>query len=183
LLQKQNNSSLIKRIAVIGPESTGKSTLCRQLADHFNTTWVPEYAREYLFENGCSYTYDDLLIIAQRQLASEDAHAARTSGGLLFIDTEMYVMKIWCEFVFGKTHPYILQQISERNYDLYLLCYPDLPWSKDELREYPDLEPRMKLFNMYKDNMVNQHVPWKIISGSENQRFSAAVDAVSRLYS
>jgi nicotinamide riboside kinase len=95
----------------------------------------------------------------------------------------MYVMKIWCEFVFGKTHSYILNEIATRKYDLYLLCYPDLPWSEDELREYPDLEPRVKLFNIYKDNMVNQHVPWKIIEGRETQRFWSAVDAVTRLHS
>ena len=65
----------------------------------------------------------------------------------LFIDTNMYVMKVWCEFVFGKCHDWILQQIAEREYDLYLLCDIDLPWVKDELREYPDLESQAKTFS------------------------------------
>ncbi len=156
-MQKQNNL----RIAVIGPESTGKSTLCTQLAAHYETAWVPEYARQFLQENGPSYTFNDLLTIAQRQLALEDKLAANAKNNLLFADTEMYVMKIWCEFVFGKTHQ----------------------WIKDEFREYPDIEPRIKLFNIYKDNMINQHIPWKIISGTENQRLHDAVEAVDNILS
>jgi nicotinamide riboside kinase len=77
----------------------------------------------------------------------------------LFIDTDMYVMKVWCEFVFGKCHRYVLDQIVKRKYDLYLLCNTDLPWVKDELREYPDLKTREKLFYIYKDIMVNQMYP------------------------
>jgi len=154
--------------------------LCSQLATHYQTLWVPEYAREYLIKNGSPYTFNDLLIIARQQLLNEDQYALKANDKL-FIDTEMYVMKIWCEFVFGKTHQFILDQLAVRKYDLYLLCNIDLPWSKDELREYPDLEPRSKLFNMYKDNMVNQHVPWKIIEGSEIERFNAAICAVDSL--
>ncbi|MBO9570849.1 MAG: AAA family ATPase [Chitinophagaceae bacterium] len=168
-------------MAIIGPESTGKSTLCTQLAEYYKTAWVPEYAREYLLKYGPSYTYDDLLCIAKKQLELEDLYAAKASHGLLFVDTEMYVMKIWCEFVFGKTHQWILDQIASRTYDLYLLCNIDLPWTRDELREYPDLKPRQQLFNMYKDNMINQHVPWKIIEGTEDERIKSAVNAVEQL--
>ena len=77
----------------------------------------------------------------------------------LFIDTDMYVMKVWCEFVFERCHPFILEEILNRKYDLYLLCNVDLPWVKDELREYPDLETRKKLYRAYLDIMVNQPVP------------------------
>lgn len=178
-MQKPNNL----RIAVIGPESTGKSTLCTRLAEHYDTAWVPEYARQFLLENGPTYTFDDLLTIAQRQLALEDKLAVNAKNNLLFADTEMYVMKIWCEFVFGKTHQWILDQIAARHYDLFLLCNIDLPWIKDEFREYPDIEPRIKLFNIYKDNMINQHIPWKIISGTDNQRLHDAVDAVDNILS
>ena len=110
-------------------------------------------------------------------MLNEDEYALKANNKL-FIDTEMYVMKIWCEFVFGKTHQFILNQLAIRKYDLYLLCNIDLPWSKDELREYPDIESRQKLFNMYKDNMINQHVPWKIIEGTENERLHAAIAAI-----
>lgn len=172
---------MTRRIVISGPESTGKSTLCKQLAAHYNTAWVPEYAREHLHNNGTNYTYNDLLAIARRQLALEDEITASTKRGLIFVDTDMYVMKVWCEFVFGKCHQWILDRIAERKYALYLLCNIDLPWVADEFREYPHIEPRKKLFNMYKDNMINQHIPWKIISGNHEERFKSAVDAVNRL--
>src|SRR5689334_20967503 len=130
-----------KKIVVIGPESTGKSTLCEKLADHYNTEWVKEYAREYLLKHGTDYTYDNLLDIAKGQITLEENPKFKIPNPkFLFIDTDMYVMKVWCEFVFNNCHRWILDQIAERKYDLYLLCNVDLPWVKDELREYPDLE-------------------------------------------
>ncbi|MBC7948113.1 MAG: AAA family ATPase [Chitinophagaceae bacterium] len=180
---------MLKKIVVIGPESTGKSTLCSQLATHYGTQWCPEYAREYLLKHGMNYTYDDLLTIAKGQLTLEDKLVAEserhspltTHHSLLFVDTDMYVMKVWCEFVFDKCHPFILQQIVERKYDLYLLANIDLPWTKDELREYPDLQSRQKLYRMYTDILINQPVPWAEISGSEGQRLDAAIEAVNLL--
>jgi NadR type nicotinamide-nucleotide adenylyltransferase len=183
---------MLKKIVVIGPESTGKSTLCEQLAQHYETTWCPEFAREYLLSNGTNYEFDDLLTIAKGQLALEDEYTAileRNSlplleeGGSipLFIDTDMYVMKVWCEFVFGNCHQFVLDKILERKYDLYLLCNVDLPWVKDELREYPDLETRNKLYRIYKDIMVNQNTPWVDISGDYDQRLQKAIIAVDKL--
>jgi nicotinamide riboside kinase len=122
--------------------STGKSTLCEQLAEHLRQPGALS-----LPVNSCiamkRLCYDDLLTIAKGQLALEDEFTARLeqqseplleAGGHipLFIDTDMYVMKVWCEFVFNHCHRYILEQISERNYDLYLLCNIDLPWVKDD---------------------------------------------------
>ena len=196
----------MKKIVIIGPESTGKSTLCGQLADHYNTLWCPEYAREYLLKHGMDYTYDDLLTIAKGQVELEekfieavrktenpkggvDSHLNAGTAGLtdlpssplLFIDTDMYVMKVWCEFVFGNCHQFILEQIVERKYDLYLFCNVDLPWVKDELREYPDLETRNRLYFIYKDIMVNQSVPWVDISGGYEERLKKAIEAVEEL--
>jgi NadR type nicotinamide-nucleotide adenylyltransferase len=183
---------MIKKIVILGPESTGKSTLCAQLADHYKTGWIDEYAREYLYVNGTNYSYDNLLEIAKGQLALEDKviseinsvdKAPSTLSGikpqLVFIDTNMYVLKVWSEFVFGKCHLWILNQIVERNYDLYLLCDVDLPWVKDELREYPDLVTREKLYHHYKDILVNQQVPWFNISGNYEERFTKAINAIS----
>lgn len=181
------------KVAVIGPESTGKSTLCAMLALHYNTQWCPEFAREYLLTHGMDYTYDDLLYIAKGQLAmedeyvqsivgsSEDSELRTPNSNLLFIDTDMYVMKVWCEFVFGKCHRWVLEQIVKRKYDLYLLCNTDLPWVKDELREYPDLITRDKLYHIYKDIMINQSTPWVDISGDHNERTQKAIKAVDRL--
>jgi nicotinamide riboside kinase len=194
---------MLRKVAIIGPESTGKSTLCEQLAQHYNTLWCHEYARDYLLVHGMKYTYDDLLMIAKGQVALEEkymhlvqsrelgvqSHKPKEYGSelrtqnseLLFIDTNMYVMKVWCEFVFGKCHQYILDQIAERKYDHYLLCNIDLPWTHDELREYPDIERRQQLYKIYLDLMINQPVSWTEVSGDSSERFRTAVHAVDRL--
>ncbi len=170
----------IKKIVIIGPESTGKSTLCEQLAKHYNASWCPEYAREYLLTNGTRYTTDDLLIIAKEQIKLEEKMAANAKNNLLFIDTNMYVLKVWSEFVFGKCDSWILNQVVQRTYDLYLLCNTDLPWQKDELREYPDLLTRQQLYLQYKDHLINQSVPWSEVSGNTEARLRNAIAAVDK---
>jgi NadR type nicotinamide-nucleotide adenylyltransferase len=171
----------MKKIVVIGPESTGKSTLCEQLAVHYKTAWCQEYAREYLNKHGKDYSYDDLLTIAKGQLAIEDKAIAEAGNDIFFIDTNMYVMQVWSEFVFGRCHQFILDKIVERKYDLYLLCNIDLPWAFDELREYPDEQPRKELYSMYKELMINQSVPWVEISGTYEERFETAIDKIDHL--
>jgi NadR type nicotinamide-nucleotide adenylyltransferase len=188
----------MKKIVIIGPESTGKSTLCMQLAAHYNTTWVAEYAREYLLKNGTAYTYENLLDIAKGQIEAEElgiGNLAYRQAGLelakkskfgnlkseIFIDTDMYVMKVWCEFAFEKCHHWVLNRIAERKYDLYLLCNIDLPWIKDELREYPDLLSRQKIYCYYKDIMVNQNVPWVDINGCNEERLQKAILSIDKL--
>jgi len=89
-------------------------------------------------------------------------------------------MKVWCEYVFGKCHQFILDEIVWRKYDLYLLCNVDLPWVKEELREYPDEQPRQELYRIYKDLLINQRVPWVEISGDYDQRLQTAIDAVEQ---
>ncbi len=181
----------LKKIVVIGPESTGKSTLCDKLAKYYDTLWVPEYAREYLEETGAVYSYKDLLTIARGQIESEEnisyqltAHSQCTarnsplSTPVVFIDTDLYVIKVWAEFVFNKCHNWILNRISERKYDLYLLCDVDLPWVEDALREYPDKKIRKKLFLFYKELMVNQSTPWCIISGDYEERLKRAIQCI-----
>lgn len=173
----------MKKIVVIGPESTGKSTLCEQLAKHYQTQWCAEYAREYLLNHGSNYQFNDLLTIAKGQLQLEEScvqQVQQQNKSLLFIDTDMYVMKVWCEYVFGQCHSFILEEIATRKYDLYLLCDIDLPWVKDELREYPDEQPRRELYRIYKDIMENQHIPWVIINGTYEQRLQKAIAAVEQ---
>jgi NadR type nicotinamide-nucleotide adenylyltransferase len=186
---------MLKKIVVIGPESTGKSTLCEQLANHYKTFWCPEYAREYLQTHGTKYDYDDLLTIATGQVELEERYIElasckwqeasdsplTTHHSPLFIDTDMYVMKVWCEFVFGKCHQFILDQLAGRKYDLYLLCNIDLEWQYDEMREYPDLETRKKLYDIYKQLMIHQSVPWAEISGNYEQRINTAIHFVDKL--
>ena len=169
----------MKKVVIIGPESTGKSTLTRQLAEHYKTSWCPEFAREYLLENGTDYSFSDLLNIARGQLMLEDNMLTEAKNNLYFIDTDMYVMKVWCEVAFNNCHTWILKQIVARQYDLILLCDTDLPWVKDELREYPDLHTRERLFKMYKDMLINQRTKWAVISGSYIERLQLALTIVN----
>lgn len=183
---------MLKKIVIIGPESTGKSTLCQELAEYFETIWCPEYAREYLLTNGTDYSFQDLLTIAKGQIALEEQLAEKLeqrAAPLLeqdydipyFIDTDMSVMKVWCEFVFNKSHPFIEEQLAKRKVDHYFLCQPDLPWVKDQLREYPDLATREKLFVIYRNWLENQSVPWTLIQGKDAERMQLAVRAVNRI--
>jgi NadR type nicotinamide-nucleotide adenylyltransferase len=180
----------ISKVVAIGPESTGKSSLCESLAQHYNAIACPEYAREYLLANGTHYTFEDLLTIAKGQLALEEKYAAiafdkwaangkQTTKPLLFVDTDMYVMKVWCEYVFGKCHHFILDSLVESKCALYLLCNIDLPWVKDELREYPDLKSREELYHIYKDILINQQVRWAHVKGSSADRIQCAIEAVN----
>ncbi|MFZ1530350.1 MAG: ATP-binding protein [Ferruginibacter sp.] len=172
----------VKKIVIVGPESTGKSTLCTQLAAHYKTVWAKEYAREYLLAHASNYTFSDLDKIAEGQLEEEEAAIRKAKAGSpVFIDTDMYVIKVWSEFVFNKCNNRVLTRIAERKYDLYLLCNTDLPWVKDELREYPNLQTREKLFHYYKDLLVNQHVPWAVISGNYSERLQMAINAVDKI--
>ena len=183
---------MIKKIVIIGPESTGKSTLCKQLAEHYNTLCCPEFAREYLLQYGTNYTFENLLTIAKGQIELEESYELRVKSlnnnskfkiqnSKLFLDTDMIVMKVWCEYVFGKCHDFILEKINTRKYDLYLLCNIDLPWVKDELREYPDEKPRQELFAIYKNILENQTTPWQLISGIGEARLQNAIEAVDHI--
>ncbi len=177
---------MLKKIVIIGPESTGKSTLSLQLAEHYKTFHVDEFARQYLETNGKEYTYEDLMKISDGQIKLEEIATAKfkndeTNSSLLFIDTDSYVLKVWSEFVFNKCDNRILNNIALRKYDLYLLCNTDLPWTADELREYPDIQTRNKLYHFYKDAMINQKTPWTEISGNYNERIDIAIKAVDNL--
>ena len=177
-------SNVLQKVVVLGPESTGKSTLCEQLANHYNTLNCPEYARQFLSENGVKYNYTDLLTIAKGQLTLEDnftQQALENKKNKLVIDTDMYVMKVWCEYVFNNCHTYILDEIHKREYDLYLLCDIDLEWTPDEMREYPDEKPRQELFAIYKDILINQNTPWGIVSGAGDQRTQNAIQLIDKI--
>lgn len=172
----------MKKIVIIGPESTGKSTLCEELAEHYQTAWCPEYAREYLLQNGTAYTYEDLTRIAQGQLTIEEYFQQDAKGDYYFVDTDMYVMKIWYEVAFQHCPTWILKTLAKSHCDLYLLCNTDLPWAKDELREYPDPNMRRRLFNMYKDIVINSGFPWVEISGTDRQRLRKAIASIDTIF-
>lgn len=173
----------MKRIVVIGPESTGKSTLSEQLARHYNTTWCPEYAREYLLMHGKHYSAADVEKMAMGQMKLEAAREKEARNGVYVIDTNLYVMKVWFEVVFDNCPAWILKEIARKknDYHLYLLCQTDLPWVQDELREYPDLDTRNRLYKMYYDLVISSGTPWVEIKGTEEERKSGATRAIDEL--
>lgn len=170
----------MKRIVVIGPESTGKSTLSEQLAEYYNTLWVPEYARQYIEELSRPYEQQDLLAIAEGQLHLEDERAA-LANNILICDTDLHVVKVWSEHKYQGCDPLILAYIASRKYDLYLLTYVDIPWQEDPQREYPDPEMREYFYQVYKDIIAATGVPWIEIKGNAIQRLHTAVGAIDGL--
>jgi len=167
------------RIAVTGPESTGKSMLTQQLAKHFQSPWVPEYAREYIEKLGRPYSEDDILAIARGQMAHEEAAAERAEK-VLFCDTELIVTKIWSEVKYGRCHPWILSTIEERPYDLYLLCYIDIPWENDPQREHPHM--RERLFTLYYEELMERGYPFGVVKGLGGDRKRNALGLIRNYF-
>ncbi len=162
------------RISVTGPESTGKSWLAEHLAHHYQTKWVPEYARKYLEDIRQPYTYDDILVIAKTQLEEEDLAASDTE--ILFCDTDLCVTSIWCQVKYGKCHNWITTKLEQNRYDLYLLCDIDLPWQYDPLREHPEM--RTELFGMYRTLLEKHNFNYRVVSGFGEERLQNAIHIV-----
>lgn len=169
-----------KRILILGPESTGKSTLAEDLANHFGEPWVPEFAREYLEKIDRPYQFDDLVEIGRGQMDLEDRVAQKAENNL-FCDTDLRVIHIWSEHRFGKTDQWVLEEIQQRKYDLILLTDTDLPWTPDPLREYPELEMRQYFFEKYLRLAQESSFPFLIVSGDRDKRLKIAIAAVENL--
>ena len=169
----------IIRIAITGPESTGKSTFARKLAEHYNTVWVPEFARTYINQLGRPYEQYDLTEIAKGQIAHERESISKANK-YLFCDTESTVIKIWSEFKYGTVDPYILSEHSKRSYGLYLLMDIDLPWEYDPQREHP--EKRKFFFDWFESELKAKKVPYRIISGNHLERIKRACVAIDNSF-
>jgi NadR type nicotinamide-nucleotide adenylyltransferase len=165
----------MKKVVVIGPECTGKSSLTKALGQHYNTAIVEECAREYIDHLERSYTQDDILNIAKKQITLENT--AKPQGDYLFCDTDLIVCKVWSEFKYGSCHPWILEQIQNRYYDYYLLCDIDLPWQEDQQREHPN--HRQELFDIYEGELNKLNKPYSIIRGQN--RLESAIEILDYL--
>ncbi|OWP61411.1 ATPase [Hymenobacter amundsenii] len=170
------------RVALTGPESTGKTTLSSLLADHYHTVWVPEYARAYLTERGPQYALSDLEEMARGQLAAEEAairEAARRGRPVVFCDTDLLVIKIWSEHSFGYCPDWILRRIEQQRYDLVLLLNVDMPWQPDPLREHP--HHRAHFYALYQRELHGQLSNFAEISGPPAERLEQACFHVDML--
>lgn len=168
----------VNRIAIVGPECTGKTDLARFLADHYQTNWVPEFARNYIDGLNRPYEKNDLVKIAEAQLMLEDQLASQANK-ILFCDTNLVVIKIWSEFKYGDCPPEIIEKMIERKYDLHLLTYIDIPWVDDPQREHPD--KRELLYDLYKNELIQNNVNFVEIKGLHDLRRKTAVNAVESI--
>ena|ERR1700722_10837709 len=175
-MEKTNDN--IIRIAIVGPESTGKSELSKDLAKHFNTCYVPEYAREYIGELERPYTIDDIVAISKGQMELEDQMAEKANK-ILICDTNLVVTKIWAEHVFKQYPDWILSNLKKRHYAFHLLTNIDTPWVTDPQREHPHL--REYLFKKYRSELDNEKVAYTIISGIGNERLLQAIRAINKI--
>ena len=165
----------IKKIAIIGPESTGKSELSKTLAKHFNTVWVPEYARRYIDNLDRPYNKSDLINIAKGQIQLEKGQLDRAHD-FLFCDTNLLVIKVWSEHKYGNCDEWILNELNAFKYDLHLLTDVDLPWEEDPQREHPML--RRYFFDVYKNELDAADIDYRIVRGVGQERFANALSAV-----
>lgn len=170
----------LKRICVFGPESTGKSTLAAQLAQHYKTVYAWEYARPLLdFKNGIAEP-DDIPKIVRGQIATEEALAPKANR-MLFCDTDVLTTTIWGEVLFGSCPDWVREEANRRYYDLYLLLDIDVPWVDDNQRFFRSTEERRAFFDLCKRTLDENQREYVIIRGDWDKRLSQAIDAVDRL--
>lgn len=169
----------LKRVVLLGPESSGKSYLAEQLAGHFQTVFVEEYGRTYCEKFGMQLTELDFAHIAGGQLYRED-EMARQAQRILFCDTDLLVTEVWSEIYFqGRCQPWIIWAGQARHYDLFLLMKPDIPWINDGLREYE--HQRAAMYERLREKLDSRHLPYVVISGGFEERTQKAVAAVEKL--
>lgn len=169
----------LKKIAITGPESTGKSVLSEELAGFFRTEYVPEYAREYLMQLNKPYKKDDLLLIAKGQIALEKKLESLTDDWL-FCDTDLLVIKIWSIHKYNQCDPWILEMILKNCYDLFLICDIDMPWKFDPLRENPD--DRKYFMDWFIRELEDYDFPYHIVKGQGQQRTENAIQLLQTYF-
>lgn len=179
----QHTKSDCLRIVLYGPESTGKTTLARDLAAYYSAEWVPEFARDFLQKKWDKHreecTLEDLITIAKGQLAAENAAALKTNE-ILICDTNILVTKVWSETHFeGYCDPEIESILAVTNYDLYILTDIDVPWEKDDLRDRPN--DRQPMADYFKKQLTQYNLPFIAVSGRPAERLKKAVFHIDQL--
>lgn len=174
------NISHPRKVAIIGPECTGKTDLSHRLAAYFKTEWVPEYARQYLNKLNRPYERSDLTKIAHGQVRMEDEWA-REAKRVLICDTNLTVIKVWSEFKYGERDPEIIQVMKNRHYDLLLVTDIDIPWEDDPQREHPDKREHFR--DVYITEAQESGIPFAIIEGTREQRLKKAVEEIEKILS
>lgn len=171
---KNMNQQIIK-IAIVGPESTGKSTMSRWLAEHYQTIWVPEFARGYCENLTADCTWQDEINMFHGQLALEKELLPKANK-LLICDTTFITVKIWSDALFGTSPQEVLDELPKHQYGLYLLLDIDMPWQDDPLRNFPT--QREHFMQVWHQELRGLNANYKVISGIGEERFHNAVKAI-----
>jgi NadR type nicotinamide-nucleotide adenylyltransferase len=174
-MSKDPSSSLL-RIAVVGPESTGKSVMAQYLAEQLDTVAVPEYARYYCEGLERNYTLADEMAMFRGQWALENALKPFAQDNILICDTMVLTIKVWCDHLFGETPAEVLHSVLQKPYDYYLLMDIDLPWVDDPLRDFPD--QRAHFMAIWHQELKELNAPYQVISGIGEDRLKAGLNAV-----
>ncbi|MEM1337655.1 MAG: ATP-binding protein [Bacteroidota bacterium] len=175
--------STLSKVVLFGPESTGKTTLAKALANYFNTVWVPEYAREYLQEKWDKEQKtcepQDLLPIAYGQMRLEN-ELTQKANKVLICDTDLLETKVYSEaYYLGYCDP-LLEEFALRNqYDLYLLTFIDVPWVKDDLRDKP--QERERMFVYFKETLEKYERNFVTLKGGKEKRLQTAIQHIEKL--
>lgn len=167
------------KIVLTGPESTGKSTLARALAEHYSTVAVPEYARFYIDQLGGQYEESDLRSIALGQAVLEEDYEKKAAAGLMFCDTSMLVLKVWSVFKYNRCDQFIADRLQLHPPQLYILCGIDVPWEYDPQRENPI--DRDTIYKAYLYNLSHMGVPFIEIEGNQEERLATAINHIDAL--
>lgn len=163
------------RIAITGPESSGKTTLAKALSEHYNISFVPEFARTYLEKTEGKYKQLDLDIIAQGQLKS----LISAEDSIVISDTDFSVLEIWSQYKYKNTSELINKLVQKDLFDLHILCSPDIPWEADLLRENPN--SRDLLFELYSKSLNSNNKNFIVVNGSAKNRLEKSIQAVDPL--
>lgn len=166
----------IKKIAIVGPESTGKSTMSLQLAKYYNVPWVPEYARYYCANLTAPCTLQDETNMFHGQVALEESVLSMTETDFVICDTTFVTVKIWSDAFFGETPQVVLDALNKYTYDFYLLLDIDLPWQDDPLRDFPN--QREHFMQVWHQELKALNANYKVIGGTGNDRLNNAITAV-----
>jgi NadR type nicotinamide-nucleotide adenylyltransferase len=164
------------RIAVVGPESTGKSVLAEKLAAHYGSPWVSEYARTYIEQLSRPYNFDDICEIAHKQIEQEIAFEGNNPAPFVFFDTDLIITKVWFAYCYQQVPSFVEDRLLTGFYDIYLLCEPDLPWEPDPVREHG--HDREYFFDWYKKEIEKLEKPYIHINGIGEDRIRQAINKI-----
>jgi NadR type nicotinamide-nucleotide adenylyltransferase len=166
------------KLALVGPECSGKTTLAKALSEEWNEPFVEEYAREYLESLGRNYNQDDILDIAKGQLERE-YQVAEQCNHFLICDTNTLVSKVWAEVRFGRAQNWIERQFLEKPYQLYILCgHKGIEWEYDDLRENPD--DRQELYDHYRKALIRAGKRYIELEGTTEERIQKIKKVLKR---